>query len=139
MKNLIMIVLFVISGCSKGLYPHFEYNNSANPWIDAFKDRVFFSALREAYQSDTMILKLIEKKDALNPYDGLSLVEMQKAEEIGKDLIKNMPPPVMCESCTPGMNYYMATSLHYYKSKSLHSKAIKLYKEHLKNDKKNSL
>lgn len=115
---------------------HFDYNNSENPWIDAFKDRVFFSALKEAYKTDTLIFKLIEKKDALNPYDGLSPDEMKKAESLGEALIKKIPPPAMCENCPAGMNYFMATSLHYYISRELDSIAKKLYKKRIKGNKK---
>lgn len=135
MKKIIIIVIS-LSACHKGFYPPFDYNKSANPWIDAFKDKVFFSALAEAYKSDTTIFQLIEKKDALNPYDGLSLYETQKAEELGKIFIKNIPPPSMCETCINGRNYFMASSLHYYKSKELDSIARKFYIIHITNDKK---
>lgn len=131
MKYLIVIALIIVSSCNNNLYPKFDYNKSENPWIDAFKDKVFISALREAYNSDTLIFKLIEKKDALNPYDGLTLDEMEKAEQLGKLLIKKIPLPAMCESCTSGMNYFMAVSLHYYKSRELDSIAKKLYKKHV--------
>jgi hypothetical protein len=72
------------------------------------------------------------KKDALNPFDGLTLYEIQKAEELGKQVIKNMPPPAMCEGCTEGMNYYMAVSLHYYNSKELDIIAKNIYRRHPK-------
>jgi|GEM_PF-1106084 len=136
MKYLIVIVLIIVSSCNNNLYPKFDYNKSENPWLDAFKDRCFFSALRESYKSDTLIFRLIEQKDALNPYDGLTLEEMKIADEIGKTLINKMPPPAMCENCPPGMNYYMATSLHFYKSNELDSIARKLYKEHIRSHRK---
>ncbi|WP_323033788.1 hypothetical protein [Paracoccus sp. (in: a-proteobacteria)] len=134
MKYLLIILLFFTQACSKNSYPTFDYNKSSNPWIDAFKDRVFFSALEEAYKSDTTIFESIRKKDALNPYDGLSLSEMKQADSIGKALIKNIPPPKMCEGCEGDMNYYMATSLHYYNSRELDSIARSLYKEHIRYD-----
>lgn len=134
MKYLLIILLCFTQACNKNSYPTFDYNKSENPWIDAFKDRVFFTALKEAYKTDTTIFQLIEKKDALNPYDGLSLDEMKKAEELGKSLIYKIPPPSMCENCPPGINYYMATSLHYYKSRELDSIARSLYKEHIRYD-----
>ncbi len=62
MKYLLFIALFAITACSKCIYPHFDYNRSANPWIGAFKDRVFFAALQEAYKSDSLIFELIEKR-----------------------------------------------------------------------------
>lgn len=98
--------------------------------MNCFKDRVFFSALREAYKSDSLIFKLIEKKDAFNPYDGLTLKETIIAEDIGVNLIKNMPAAIFCENCAEGVNYYLATALHYYSSKQLNSIALKYYKIH---------
>lgn len=135
MKYILIISIAILASCSINTYPKFDYNRSENPWISAFKDRVFFSALREAYSSDTLIFELIEKRDALNPYDGLSLAEMKQADSIGKTLIKNIPPPKMCEGCKGDMNYYMATSLHYYNSRELDSIARSLYKEHIRYDK----
>jgi len=136
MKYLLIIIGFFLSSCNRNVYPTFDYRVTKNPWISAFKDRVFFSAIKEAYKSDTLIFKLIERKDALNPYDGLSLTAIQEADKIGIELIKNIPPPAMCENCSGDMNYFMATSLHYYISKELDSIANKLYKLHLKKDKK---
>jgi hypothetical protein len=49
--------------------------------------------LREASSSDPLIFQLIEKKDPLNPYNGPSLEEIQKAKEIAITFIKNMLPP----------------------------------------------
>ena len=139
MKYLLIICLFFAQACGKNIYPKFEYDKSENPWIDAFKDRVFFSALKEAYKSDTLIFKLIKKKDALNPYDGLSLEDINNADKIGITLIKKILPPSMCENCSQGMNYYMATALHYYKSKELNNIARNNFKIHERNDKKNGL
>ncbi|MEN9964334.1 MAG: hypothetical protein RL582_1429, partial [Bacteroidota bacterium] len=58
--------------------------------------------------------------------------EIQKADELGKQLIENIPPPAMCEGCTTGMNYFMAISLHYYNSKELDIIAKNLYRRHPK-------
>ncbi len=138
MKYILIIAVFILSSCCSNVYPHFDYKLSENPWITAFKDRVFFSAMREAYKSDPLIFKLVEKKDALNPYDGLSLTDIKKAEEIGEELVKNMPQPSMCEGCQTGMNYFMASSLHYYISQELNAIVKRLYKIHIKIDKKNS-
>ena len=134
MKYLFIIAIGLLTSCSSNLYHHFDYNRSNNPWMDAFKDRVFFTALKDPYSSDSSIFQLIEKKDAFNPYDGLSLKEMQIANELGTSLIKNMPSPSMCENCSDGMNYYMATALHYYNSRELDSIAKKYYKLHIEND-----
>lgn len=118
-KLFIFLTVF-LAGCTNNIYSKFDYNISTNPWIDAFKDQFFFACLGESYQNDTLF-KIIEKKDAFNPYDGLSLEALQKARELAKNLVKNMPPPSMCEGCTPGMNYYMANALHYYNSRELDS------------------
>ncbi len=139
MKKYLIVLIIITTSCNKGLYARFNYNHSVNPWIDAFKDRVFFSAVREAYQSDTLIFQLIEKKDAFNPYDGLTLKEIEMADEMRKNLIKNMPSPSMCENCAAGSNYFMASGLHYYASRELDSIAGKLYKIHIKNDKDSGL
>ena len=138
-KYLLVIGLLFIQACSNYSYPKFDYQKSENPWIDAFKDRVFFSALQEAYKSDSIIFNSVNKKDTLNPYDGLSLEEIKNANTIGINLIKKIPPPSMCENCPNGVNYYMATALHYYKSKELHNIARSIFKKHERNDKKNGL
>ena len=127
------MVLF-FSSCLTTSYPKFDYNISRNPWIDAFKDQVFLSSLKESYKSDS-IFSLIAKKDAFNPYDGLSLEAINKAKELGASLVKNMPPPVMCDDCKPGMNYYMANALHYYNSRELDSIANAEFKRHKIKDK----
>lgn len=123
-----------MTACSSKNYPAFSYHTSANPWIDAFKDQVFFATLRKAYQSDTLFT-MIEKKDAFNPYDGLTPEDMQKAQQLADNLISHMPPPAMCESCTPGMNYYMAHALHYYQSRELDSVTKAQYRKYKQNEK----
>jgi hypothetical protein len=79
---------------------------------------------------------MISKKDAFNPYDGISKQALDKAANVGIRLIRNMPPPIMCEGCTTGMNYYMANALHYYNSYELDSIANAEYKKHLQEDKR---
>lgn len=136
MKYLLIIIIFFAQACNKNNYPTFDYNKSTNPWVDAFKDRVFFSTLEEAYKSDTSIFILIRKRDAFNPYDGFYGEARETARKIGIDLIKKMPPPAMCEGCKDGMNYYMAIALHYYKSKDLDNIAKRNYAAHKRKDKK---
>ena len=111
-------------------YEKFDYNKSDNAWINKFKDEMFLSCLKESYKSDT-IFKLIEKKDAFNPYDGVNLENLIKARKLGKELIKNIPKPQMCENCNNGENYFMSNCLHYYKSIELDSIAKKAYKDYL--------
>ncbi len=79
---------------------------------------------------------MIEKKDAFNPYDGLSLEDIKKAKNLGRNLVINMPLPAMCEGCKNGENYYMAHCLHYYASRELDSIARGEYKKRKKEDKK---
>jgi hypothetical protein len=137
MKKYILILLPLLfsASCTINSYPKFDYNKSHNPWIDAFKDQVFFTSLEESYKSDT-IMKLIQRKDAFNPYDALSLDAINKAKQLGIQLIKNMPPPVMCESCGNEKNYFMATALHYYNSRELDSIAKAEFKKYKAHDKK---
>ena len=134
MKYLAFFFIIVLCSCSNKIHKSFDYNRSDNPWSYAFKDRVFFSSIKEAYKRDTSIFKHIEQIDALNPYDGLNLQEMKFAEEIGIALIQKMPAPAMCEGCLTGMNYFMATALHFYNSKDLDKTTKRLYKKHKKTD-----
>lgn len=78
------------------------------------------------------IFRLIEQRDAYNTYDGLSLESIELARRLAKELIQNIPKPVMCEGCKDGKNYYMAVSLHYYASRELDSIADVEYKNDLK-------
>lgn len=120
----------IIYGCSSPKADRFSYYHSEEPWIDAFKDKAFIACLNESYKNDS-IFKLIEKEDAFNPYDGLSLEALKLANRIGENVAKNIPPPAMCEGCTEGQNYYMATCLHYYKSYVLDSIARAEYKKYV--------
>jgi hypothetical protein len=138
MKNIkTLLILFYFCSCSKNTFPKFDYNKSDNPWIDAYKDNVFFSCLKESYKNDS-IFKLIEKKDGLNPYDGLSLEDLEKTRYLGINLSTNISKPILCDNCKEGNNYYMANCLHYYISKELDSIAKKAYKNFLKFEKDNS-
>ena len=127
-----MLFIVLFSACSIGRYNKFDYNHSNNPWIDDFKDQVFFACLRESYKSDSLF-NMIEKKDAFNPYDGLGPEDFKKIRELAKKFVANMPPPAMCDGCKADVNYYMAHSLHYYASKELDAIARKQYKEYSKN------
>lgn len=134
MKYIIIILIVCLSSCNKNSYQRFDYNKSNNPWVEAFKDNVFFAILKEGYKNDT-IFRLIEKKDAFNPYDNLSPDALDQIKELAKDLIKNMPKPAMCENCKDGENYYMANALHYYASYELDSIANEAYKKQMRLDK----
>lgn len=127
----IVILLLLFCSCSKSTYQNFDYNKSKNPWITAYKDNVFFACLKESYKNDS-IFKLIEKKDALNPYDGLNAEDLNKTKKLGIDIIKKIPKPSMCENFKEEVNYYMSNCLHYYNSKELNSIAKKAYKDYLK-------
>ncbi|MGC4129390.1 MAG: hypothetical protein QM564_07475 [Bergeyella sp.] len=135
MKNIVFIfILTIIYSCST--LESFNYNQSKNPWENAFKDHVFFKCIKESYKNDSIIFRKLTTPDLFNPYDGISIEEIKLAEKIGKEIITKIPPPKMCEECNKGENYYMANCLHYYKSKNLDSIAKKLYKEKMKQDKK---
>jgi hypothetical protein len=135
MKYFCLVFILYLSSCSNKTFQKFDYNVTKNPWIDAFKDQVFFSAIKESYKADS-VFKLIQKRDSLNPYDGLSLEAIKKAKFLGEQLIQNMPPPVMCEACENDMNYYLANSLHYYISKELDSIAKSEFKKQKQESKK---
>lgn len=132
--KLLLGLVILFSACTSSKLAKFDYNKSSNPWIDDFKDQVFFECLRQSYKSDT-IFKLIEQKDAFNPYDGLSIEALQKAKQLARDFVKNMPPAT-CEGCGEGVNYYMANSLHYCNSKDLDLIAQEEYKKYVKKNKK---
>jgi hypothetical protein len=89
---LLFVVLLLIA-CSRRTYQKFDYNNGPNPWVNAFKDRVFFACLHESYKDDSLF-KAIDKKDGFNPYDGLEGDAIIKASELAKKLIRDMPPAV---------------------------------------------
>ncbi len=131
---LILIIILVFNACSYKQFVAFNYEQAENPWIDAFKDRVFFTSLRSAYKSDTLF-RYLEKKDAFNPFDGLSADAESIADSLGKKLMRNIPPPKMCEGCKGDQNYYMATALHYYKSVELDAIARSEFKKHIKQEK----
>lgn len=131
MKKFLIIIFLVCVSCSKTTYPKFGYNVSESPYKDAFKDQVFFACLRESYNNPELF-KLIEQKDMYNPYDGLSLESRELAKRLAKELVQNIPKPVMCEDCREGRNYYMAVSLHYYANRELDSIADMEYKKFVK-------
>ena len=129
MKYILIVCLVIAVGCkTRHENTNFEYNISENPWIDAFKDQVFFNCLRESY-SDRKVFEIIEKYDAFNPYDGLDSENIILAKKLGEEISKNIPPPIMCDGCKGGQNYFMATCLHYYASKELDSIAKAEYKK----------
>lgn len=131
----VFFIVALLASCAHRNYPPFDYNKSKNPWIIAFKDRVFFLILRESYENDT-IFDLIGKEDAFNPYDALSSEAFSTAKTLSIAFVKNMPPPAACEGCKGNQNYYMANALHYYNSKDLDSIAHALYKKYRRSNKK---
>lgn len=125
MKKYLLLLLFVVTGlnsCKTGYsYPKFDFKNGPNPCINAFKDRVFSSILREAYKS-TDAMKEISKIDVGNPYDGISSPELfKKIDSIGVDFYKKIPLAELCSECEKSQNYFMAQALHFYASRELDS------------------
>lgn len=124
MKKYKLLFLFIAIGffsCKTSYrYPKFDFNNGPNPCVNAFKDRVFFSILTEAYKG-TDALKEISKKDVGNPYDGIYSPDFfKKIDSIGVAFYSKIPPPELCE-CEKGQNYFMAQALHFYASRELDS------------------
>jgi hypothetical protein len=116
---MIIVVTVVFIGCSnKYRFPKFDYNNGPNPCINAFKDKVFFSILRESYKG-TDAFKEIGKRDVGNPYDGLPPTLNAKIDSIAKDFVKKLPRPALCDECSKEQNYFMAQALHFYRSHEL--------------------
>ncbi len=125
MKRIIWLIVAVVitfTSCkTRYKYPKFDFNNGPNPCINAFKDKVFFTILRECYKG-TDAFKEINKRDAGNPYDGIYSLELfKKIDSIGKDFAKKIPPPSLCDECTKEQNYFMAQALHFYRSYELDS------------------
>ena len=135
MKFLLPFILLIFAGCQSSKQVPFDYNRSANPWMNAFKDMVFFTAMKETFDKDST-WKMITKKDVLNPYDGLSLDGINLARNLGRKLVQGIPvPPAMCENCAEGQNYYMAIFLHYYNSQELDRIAKNEFKKSKRQDK----
>ncbi|KQR65354.1 hypothetical protein [Pedobacter sp. Leaf176] len=127
---IILVMLLGISACKTSYkYPRFDFDNGPNPCINAFKDRMFLSILREAYKG-TNAIKEISKIDVGNPYDGISSPELfKKIDSIAVGFYKKIPPPSVCDECTEEQNYFMAQALHFYASKELDSIARTELKE----------
>jgi hypothetical protein len=105
-------------------------------WIDNFKDEVFYECLKEGYKNDS-IFKLMGKKDLFNSSEIYDLSELDSARVLGREIIKNMPPPFIHidDKDITGMNFISASCLHYYASHELDSIAKRAYKKHLKTEK----
>ncbi|RZJ53263.1 MAG: hypothetical protein EOO44_09100 [Flavobacterium sp.] len=128
----LFILIVSLSSCIS--YQKFDYNKSDNNWVTAFKDNVFFASLKGSYQKDT-IFQLIEKKDAFNPYDGLTIDDLNETIKLANEFVKNIPEPAMCENCKERENYYVANCLHYYESCELDWIAKEAYRKHLEIEK----
>lgn len=122
-----LIILLLFSCSQEKHLSHFDYYKSETPWIDAFKDQAFFSCLKESHPEDTL-WKILESRDLFNPYDGLDLKNLKIAQKLGDSIARNIPTATYCEGCKSYQNYYIATCLHYYKSRELDSIAQIEYK-----------
>lgn len=142
MKKLFFLLLFSIlfSSCIINQLPQFDHYKSQNPWVSAFKDRVFIKCLEHSYSNSDTILKLIGKTDAFNPYDGIySYLEKnwKYIDSIGKSIPKNAPTLWLDDY--KDHNTYLCNCLHYYESRELDSIAKKEYKKNSKRIKKRLL
>lgn len=143
MKNFLgffLMLLFFFSSCTVNKLPRFDYINGSNPWIDAFKDRVFVNCLKHSYNNDSVFI-IINKKDVyINPYDGfydyLEADKIKFLDSLGNSIPLHIPPPTGLVEGVGARNFYMCNCLHYYASRELDSIAKKEYKKHIKAMKK---
>ncbi|MFF5380288.1 hypothetical protein [Pedobacter suwonensis] len=123
-RKIFIPFLVILFGCNTSYqYPKFDYIKStgANPCITAFKDRVFYCIMRESLKGTNAISE-ISKKDVGNTFEGIYSAELfRRIDTIGQNFVKNMPPPVLCDECVKGQNYYIAQALHFYTSRDLDS------------------
>jgi hypothetical protein len=131
--------------CSTNKLPRFDYNNGPNPWINAFKDRVFINCLYQSYPAGVRdsIFQLMARYDLFNPYDDINVYASNNKkllDSLGGSIPKNLPAYWHAdEADLKGKNVYMCSCLHYYSSKELNSVARGEYKKFRKaNDKTGS-
>lgn len=138
-KFYLLILVLIISSCkSKYQRDTFQYDDTSNLWINAFKYQVFYTCLKEGINNDTLY-KIMRNKDLFNPYDDIDILERKTASELGKKVIENLPKPTViphCDDCNESLqnskNYISNNCLKYYASKELDSIAKIAYKLHLK-------
>lgn len=140
-KNIIIFSSVILAlSCNVNKLPRFDYNNGPNPWINAFKDRVFITCLSQSYPkgvSDS-IFNLISKYDLYNPYDDFIDYEINNKrflDSLGASIPKKAPPFWhIDEPDNKGKNVNICNCLHYYASRELDSIAISEYKKVTKNN-----
>lgn len=136
-----IIVILFFSSCTVNKLARFNYNNGPNPWINAFKDRVFVKCLEHSYNNDS-IFTMINKIDVyVNPYDAFYLEgdRIKLLDSLSHSIPLHIPPPSGLIEGVDGRNFYLCNCLHYYASKELDSIARKEYKNELKITKKSGL
>lgn len=117
------------TGQHKINYPKFDFNNGPNPYINTFKDLVFFGFMRECFR-ETKAMEEISKVDVGNPFEYLDYKLYPVCDSIGKAFYKRIPPPVFCDECGTKKNYFLAQALHYYRSYELDSIAKSYLKKY---------
>jgi hypothetical protein len=125
----ILLLALIFSSCSVNKLEKFSYTNSKNAWIDSYKDQVFFSCFMQGHQNDTVLRKLLGKRDLQNSYEAIYIEDIIKASELGKKIADGIPiATIGCEDCKNGEKFIIPNCLHYYKSKDLDSIARREFK-----------
>lgn len=135
-KILIFNLLLFITSCAIHKRDNFQYRNSDKKvWINTFKCSVFYQCLKEGYKNDT-IFKLMAEKDLFNSYDAIDFPTIDKARELGKQIIVKLPNPDLKidkgEENLKEKNFISYSCLNYFASRELDSIAIIEYKKMLK-------
>lgn len=141
MKKIILYLsafVFIIS-CSTYRREKFSYTPKT-PWINSYKSEVFYACMKEGLRNDSLHITL-KNRDLFNAYSGIDFLSIDKARELGKEIILNMPPTPYIkidkgEEYLMKKNFISVRCLEFYASRELDSIAKKEYKEKLKEDKR---
>jgi len=127
---LIAFLVIILSSCHNS-QPASSNDTRDDPWIKAFKDRVFESCLRGSYKNDT-IFHLIEQEDIFNPYEGIYIFDntVHLADSAGRAAASQIRPTGYGDY--EGKNYFMSSCLLYYTSKELDAFARKEFENYKK-------
>lgn len=136
-KVIALLVVFLVFSCNVYKRDKFSYDYGRNTWINTYKAEVFYACIKEGFNNDS-IIKLMSKKDYLNPYDEFYFSEIDSARILGKKIILNMPKVMQrhCDDCKGNeaiKNYVSINCLKYYASRELDSIAKAQYKKHIRN------
>jgi hypothetical protein len=131
-----ILFLLLITACSTSKRDHFRYRSARDSKlnqeqnykkfiVDDFKDKVFCACLLEGYKDNKLgdsIFRLMAKKDLFMLSDDMDFKRDSVTKELGRMVIKNMPPPrVHTESDITGKNFIITSCLRYFDSRELDS------------------